>query len=138
MISRGVKFGISTTTRAPRKGEVDGKDYHFVSNEDFMSKVENGEMVMYQFFNGNYYGITKKHFDECEAMILNVKVVNDLPEDVRASMFIIYINIDIKTRMQRMKERDVDVKDIAQRVYEDDREYDGFTNYDLIITNPNF
>ncbi len=33
MIKRGMKFGVSTTSRAPREGEIEGKDYHFVSEE---------------------------------------------------------------------------------------------------------
>ena len=61
-----------------------------------------------------------------------------MPQDVRSSIFVIYLNIDIQLRMERMKEREVSFIDIAQRVYADDRQYDGFTNYDLMISNPNF
>jgi guanylate kinase len=138
MIKRGMKFGVSTTSRAPREGEVEGKDYHFVSEEIFIEAIRTGEMLLHQQFNGHYYGITKKAYDACDCVILNVEVINTMSEEFRSSLFVIYLNIDIQIRMERMKERDVSFKDIANRVYADDRQYDGFTNYDLMISNPNF
>ena len=138
LIQRGMKFGISTTTRAPREGEVDGVDYHFVNENQFLKSVDDGLIVFYQKFNGNYYGITQQEFQSCDAVILNVEVLDTMSPEVRNSLFVIYLNIDIQTRMERMKERDVSFTDIAERVYADDRQYNGFTNYDLMITNPNF
>ena len=138
MIKRGMKFGVSTTSRPPREGEIDGKDYHFVSEEIFTEAIRTGEILFHQHFNGYYYGITKKAYDTCDCLILNVEVINTMPEDVRSSIFVIYLNIDIQIRMERMKEREVSFIDIASRVYADDRQYDGFTNYDLMISNPNF
>ncbi len=82
--------------------------------------------------------IAEKAYDACDCVILNVEVINTMPKDVRSSIFVIYLNIDIQLRMERMKEREVSFIDIAQRVYADDRQYDGFTNYDLMISNPNF
>lgn len=138
MIDRGMKFGVSTTTRPPREGEIDGVDYHFVERHTFEVYIETGNILFYQEFNGHYYGITQEEFNKCDCLILNVEVVENMPPEVRRSIFVIYLNIDIKTRMERMKERDVSLTDIAERVYADDKQYYGFTNYDLMITNPNF
>lgn len=138
MIDRGMKFGISTTTRPPREGEIDGVDYHFVERHTFEVYIETGNILFYQEFNGHYYGITQEEFKKCDCLILNVEVVENMPTEVRRSIFVIYLNIDIATRMERMKERDVSLTDIAERVYADDKQYYGFTNYDLMITNPNF
>ena len=138
LIQRGMKFGISTTTRAPREGEVDGVDYHFINENQFLTYVDHGLIVFYQKFNDNYYGITQQEFQSCDAVILNVEALDTMAPEVRNSLFVIYLNIDIQVRMERMKERDVSFTDIAQRIYADDRQYDGFTNYDLMITNPNF
>lgn len=138
MIKQGMKFGVSTTSRPPREGEIEGKDYHFVSEEVFIEAIRTGEILFYQQFNGYYYGITKRAYDACDCVILNVEVINTMPKDVRSSIFVIYLNIDIQIRMERMKERDVSFTDIAERVYADDKQYQGFTNYDLMISNPNF
>ncbi len=49
-------YSISCTTRKPRPGEFDGVDYHFISTEEFMRRVEHGEMLEYAKVYGNYYG----------------------------------------------------------------------------------
>ena len=51
-----LRFSVSATTRAPRPGEVDGRDYHFRSRADFLALVEAGEMLEYAEVFGNYYG----------------------------------------------------------------------------------
>jgi guanylate kinase len=52
-------YSVSCTTRAPRAGEVDGTDYHFLSRETFLSKIEHGEMLEYAVVHDNYYGTLK-------------------------------------------------------------------------------
>lgn len=49
-------FSVSATTRAPRPGEVDGVNYHFVSRERFEAMIAGGEVLEYTQYNGNYYG----------------------------------------------------------------------------------
>ena len=49
-------YSISCTTRTPRPGEVDGKDYHFLSREQFLSKHQNGEFLESAEVHGNLYG----------------------------------------------------------------------------------
>ena len=52
---------ISCTTRAPRSGEVPGKDYHFISQEEFAEKIKSGDFLEYATVFGNYYGTSKKY-----------------------------------------------------------------------------
>lgn len=51
-----VSFSISATTRSPRPGEVDGKDYYFKTRDEFLSLVDNGEMLEHAKVFGNLYG----------------------------------------------------------------------------------
>lgn len=51
-----LRFSVSATTREPRPGEVDGKDYFFVSTEDFQKQVADGDMLEHARVFGNYYG----------------------------------------------------------------------------------
>ena len=55
-----VHLSISTTTRDPRPGETDGREYHFVSVADFRSKIERGEFLEWAEVHGNFYGTSKK------------------------------------------------------------------------------
>ncbi|SMY07408.1 guanylate kinase [Flavimaricola marinus] len=54
-----LSFSVSATTRAPRPGEVDGKDYHFLTEAEFKSRVANGEMLEHAHVFGNFYGSPK-------------------------------------------------------------------------------
>lgn len=53
-------FSISHTTRKPRPGEVNGKDYHFVTRDEMLKAIENSEFVEHAEFSGNLYGTSKK------------------------------------------------------------------------------
>ena len=52
-------YSVSCTTRPPRPGEVDGADYHFLSKEDFLLRVQQGEMLEHAQVHNNYYGTLK-------------------------------------------------------------------------------
>lgn len=55
---------VSATTRKPRKGEVNGVDYFFVSEEDFRHMIDNDGLLEYAMYNGNYYGTPVKGVNE--------------------------------------------------------------------------
>ena len=57
-------FSVSATTRAPRPGEVDGKDYHFISADEFHAWIDNDEFLEYAEYVSNFYGTPKKYVDE--------------------------------------------------------------------------
>lgn len=59
-----VQYSVSATTRAPREGEVNGREYHFMSQEEFLALVEQGGMLEYASYNGNYYGTPKAFCEE--------------------------------------------------------------------------
>ena len=52
----GLELSVSATTRAPRPGEVDGHDYHFLSREEFDRRLEAGEFLEHAIYAGNRYG----------------------------------------------------------------------------------
>lgn len=59
-VRKGIHFVVTATTRAKRLGEVDGKDYFFVSKEDFLSLIEKNELLEYATVYGDYKGIPKQ------------------------------------------------------------------------------
>jgi len=55
----GLKLSLSTTTRAPRPGEVDGKDYRFLTKEDFLQERDEGHFLEWAQVHGHFYGTSK-------------------------------------------------------------------------------
>ena len=53
-------YSVSTTTRAPREGEVNGINYYFVTKDEFLKKIDEGEFLEYNYYNDNYYGTSRK------------------------------------------------------------------------------
>lgn len=74
----GAFYSVSCTTRPPREGEVDGEDYHFLSNEEFEAKIAAGELLEFAqvHASGRYYGTLKQPV--IEALSKGVDVLMDL------------------------------------------------------------
>ena len=53
-------FSVSCTTRKPRPGEVDGEDYYFLDEGDFLRRVENGDFLEHATVHGNHYGTLRE------------------------------------------------------------------------------
>ncbi len=70
--SENLVFGVSDTTRAPRPGEVDGVNYHYITREEFDENIKNGEMLEYTCYNGNCYGTPKSAVEKALSSGKNV------------------------------------------------------------------
>ncbi len=64
----GLEFSISATTRKKRQGERNGRDYFFISKEEFLKKIGKGELVEYEEIFGNYYGTLKSEIQRSIGM----------------------------------------------------------------------
>ncbi|MDB4438438.1 guanylate kinase [bacterium] len=69
-------YSISCTTRLPREGEVDGRDYHFLSKEDFKKRIAAGEFLEHAEVHGNYYGTLKS--EVLDHLAVGTDVVMDI------------------------------------------------------------
>lgn len=59
-----LRFSVSATTRSPRPGEVDGREYYFISRESFEEMIKNGDLLEYSQHNANYYGTPRAQMRE--------------------------------------------------------------------------
>ena len=91
-------FSISTTTRSPRMGEEDGKDYFFVDKEEFEEDIKAGNFLEYALVHGNYYGTSLKPvraaLEEEKLVIFDIDVqghrlVRAKLDDITTSVFIV-------------------------------------------------
>ena len=82
------EFSVSMTTRMPREGEVDGRDYYFVTREEFLASVEEGNFLEYATVFDNYYGTPKdmvlRRLERGRNVILDIDVQGGL--QVKAAM----------------------------------------------------
>lgn len=53
-------YSVSTTTREPREGEINGINYYFITRKEFERKIKEGEFLEYNVYNNNYYGTSKE------------------------------------------------------------------------------
>ena len=68
----GLAFSISATSRKSRKGEVDGREYHFISPEQFRKKIEDHEFVEWEeVYPDQYYGTLKSEVEHWESLVLS-------------------------------------------------------------------
>ena len=71
-------YSVSATTRPPRPGEVDGKNYHFITRDEFLHRIDSGDMLEYTEYCGNFYGTPLKEAEEVlesgKHLILEIEV----------------------------------------------------------------
>jgi guanylate kinase len=84
----GLELSVSATTRAPRPGERDGVDYHFLSDEEFDRRVANGEFVEHAGYSGHKYGTLRSELErrmaEAAGVVLEIEVQG--ARQIRAAM----------------------------------------------------
>ena len=111
-------FSVSHTTRPQREGEVDGKDYHFVTEEEFKSLVDENLMIEYEQYGGFYYGTSKKEIlKESNIILLDLEVNGATKLLSENEEFIgIFIDIDDYELVKRLKNRGHDQNFIDKRM----------------------
>lgn len=138
LIAKNFKPGISCTTRLPRKNEVDGVDYHFMTEDQFKETIDSGEMLEFMIFNNWYYGLTKEEFEQADVMIMSKDGLDVLPKEYRDKCMVIYLDPPRITRIERLEYRN-DVNDsIMRRMNTDDEQFKFFKDYDLRVRNEDF
>jgi len=136
---RGFQYGISYTTRPPREGEIDGKDYFFLTEEEFKRKINQGYWYEWIEFNGWYYGTSQRQFTiSCNLFIMTPKGISHIDSVDRKECTIIYLNVDEKIRRERLDAREMPGDSIDRRMEADEKDFENFTDFDLEINNPNF
>lgn len=136
-------FSISTTTRQPRVGEVDGVDYFFVTKEEFESDIENDYFLEYAQVHNNYYGTSlkpiTKALSESKLVIFDIDVqghdlVRKKLNDITTSVFI--TTPSLKELENRLYKRATDSEEIIQNRLKNAKiEIHSLDTYDYLILN---
>ena len=135
-------YSVSATTRAPRPGEVNGVNYHFITQEEFEQKISAGEMLEYAEYVGNYYGTPKSAVEEAldagKNVILEIETKGALQirEKMPEAVLILILAPDITTLEARLVGRGTESSEIiAKRMTEARREVQLLDKYDYVVIN---
>ncbi len=135
-------LSISATTREKRGGEVEGKDYFFVSADEFTKMIKNSELLEYANYVNNYYGTPKKYVEEMirdgKNVILEIEMQGALQvkKIYKDAVLIFFLPKDAKTQRERLVYRNRETAEqIEERVRQSliDAEY--AKQYDYVIVN---
>jgi len=120
----GILKAITHTTRAPRQNEIPDVSYHFVTKAQFERLIANNKLVEYTTYDGNYYGCSKAEIDDGKCVIVDpngLKAFLAL-NDERIVSFLLLANV--KTRVQRMRDRGDSEENIKKRLAGDKIDFD--------------
>jgi len=138
-----LELSISATTREPRPGEVDGRDYHFLSPEEFRRRLEAGDFLEHASYSGNYYGTLREEVErrlaEGRSVVLEIEVqgarqVRDALDDDAVLIFI--APPDETVLRKRLEGRGTDSPDaIEQRLRTAEIELGARSEFPLEVVN---
>jgi guanylate kinase len=138
----GLVFSISATTRKKRGNETDGKDYFFLSEEEFKRRIENEEFVEWEEVYGCYYGTFKRFIEDNikagKKVLLEVDVKGALSiKKIYPEAILIYIvPPDMDELVNRLKKRNTeDEESLQKRIERAEMELSHTEDFDYLVEN---
>lgn len=141
-----LEFSISAASRDPRGEEIHGKDYYFLSIEDFKAKIANNEFIEHEeVYTNNFYGTLKSEVERIwalgKAVIFDIDVIGGLniEKQFPKETLSIFVQPPNKVELEkRLRGRATETEEkIQMRLAKADRELSYAEKFDAIITNDN-
>jgi guanylate kinase len=140
----GLVYSISMTTRKKREKEVDGRDYYFVSDEEFQRNIDNGNFLEWANFVGHRYGTPKDKVEQLRNQGKNVfleieinganQVMSKIHDDRMISFFLMPPSFQaLENRIRKRKTESEEI--IQERLQKGLKEMTMTENYDYIVIN---
>lgn len=139
-----IAFSISASTREPRGNEVDGKDYYFISQEEFLHRIAKEQFVEFEeVYSGTFYGTLKSELERIWAqgkqVVFDIDVIGGLRlkrkfGDRALAIFVHPPSLEVLE--SRLRGRGTDSEDkIRERVVKAKNELDYAPKFDVVLTN---
>ncbi len=135
-------YSVSATTRAPRPGEVDGINYHFITKDEFKSRIERGDMLEYTEYCGNFYGTPKKEAEDVLAsgknLILEIEVegAQNIKKKYPDAVLVLLLPPSYSVQEARLRGRGTETEEKIRLRLERAKEEISFANvYDYVVYN---
>jgi len=137
-----VVFSVSATTRKPREGEVDGRDYHFLSVEEFKHRIARGEFIEHAEVYGNLYGTLRGPLETAIAagqvylLEIDVQGALQLKELGEPGQYIFIAPPDFDELRRRLERRNTETPVVLERrLHKAADEYRERVRYDHVVVN---
>ncbi len=137
-----LEFSISCTTRNPRGQEEDGKEYYFISREEFEARIADGEFLEWAKVFDHYYGTSRRELARAEAagkdLVLDIDVqgARQLKEKIAGAVSIFILAPSRAELEQRLRARSEDSGEVIERRLEEAAaEIRNYSAYDYVIVN---
>lgn len=138
----GYEVSVSATTRAPRTGDVEGKDYFFKTVEEFEKMIENHELIEYAKYVGNYYGTPKQYvldkIEQGKDVLLEIEMQGALQvkEEFPDVSLIFITPPSFKELRRRLEKRGTESNEqIEKRLLRAAQECSYMPKYDYVVVN---
>lgn len=135
-------ISVSMTSRSPRGNEIEGKDYFFVTKEEFEQRKNNDEFLEYAIYNNNYYGTPKdKINDYLKAgidviLVIDIQGALNIKKLVPSALFIFIMPPDMRTLKKRLIDRKTETKEkVIDRFKTAYNEINNFKKYNYVVVN---
>ena len=137
-------FSVSATTRAPRPGEIDGVNYHFIDREEFQRRIDENGFLEYTTYCDNYYGTPLKEalavLENGKNLILEIECdgAKNVKKIFPEAVLIMLIPPTFSIQEERLRGRATEPEDvILKRLEKAKREIEQLDAYDYIVYNYN-
>lgn len=135
-------LSISATTRAPREGETEGREYFFKSREEFLRMIEEDALIEYAQYVGNYYGTPKDYvlgnMDAGKDVILEIEIQGAMKirEKIPEALLVFVVPPSMEELKKRLTGRGTETEEIIRsRLARAGEEAEGMDQYDYLLVN---
>ncbi len=137
----GLGFSVSHTTRKKRRGEVEGKDYYFVSQEEFKSLIKANELAEWAVVHGDFYGTSKRGLEKrgAESDILldiDIQGAQQIKENYKKAVFVFIMPPHFRDLRKRLKARGQESSvSVQKRLDMARKEIRHYHKFDYVVIN---
>ncbi len=131
-----LRLTLSCTSRNKRNDEIEGKEYYFISEKEFETKIDNNEFIEWENVHNKYYGTLKDEFKHGAVIsILDTKGANTIKSKYPAAKTIFLVPPNLEVLMKRLEKRGLSESEIIHRYYTARNEIEEADNYDYLVIN---
>ena len=135
-------LSVSCTSRKPRPGEVNGKDYFFLSRDEFEKKIADGDLLEYAEYAENYYGTPKDIIVEKinqgidVILVIEIQGALKIKEILKETIFVFILPPTIKELRRRLEGRKTETKEVMMKRFKTAyKEINEVNKYNYVVIN---